>query len=313
MVLSPGDTLYRGCYSIIKLAGSGGMGYIYQARDTVRSRIVAIKEMKQQNLNRDELIKAQKRFQREADMLRKLSHSNLPRVYDSFSENGHSYLVMDFIEGKTLAELLVERSDKKLSINDVINYAIQLCDVLAYLHSRPHPIIFRDLKPANVMVTPKGDIYLIDFGIARFFKPGDLMDTELFGSLGFCPPEQLLGEGQTGVRSDLYSLGATLYFCLTGHNPRNNKPTVFNFTSVRDLNLQVPINLDNLILNLVATDEKKRPIDATAVLRHLNDIQLTAGNTTFDINGKANAMGSYYDAHRAKQALIQLQVKNDAK
>src|SRR5207302_10102764 len=104
-------------------------------------------------------------------------------------------------------------------------------------------------------------------------------------------------------------LGATLYFCLTGHNPRNNKPTVFNFASVRDFNVQVPINLDNLILNLVATDEKKRPMDAMGVLRHLNDIQLTAGNTTFDINGNANAMGSYYDARRAKQALIQLQAR----
>jgi tRNA A-37 threonylcarbamoyl transferase component Bud32 len=308
MELSPGHML-RGRYHIDELVGKGGMGYIYRATDTHKNRTVAIKEMIQHNLSTEELRSAQERFKQEAEMLKTLSHPHLPKVYESFNEKGHSYLVMDFIHGKNLAELLAATREGKLPVDAMIDYALQLCDVFAYLHSRPDPIIFRDMKPTNVMVTTKSHVYLIDFGIARVFKPGKLMDTEFFGSLGFCPPEQLLAVDQTDARSDLYGLGATLYYCLSGQHPKENKPNVFNFASLHKLDPRIPINLDNLILNMVATDKGRRPPNAAIVSQHLKAIQLAAQGTTIDLRDNANAMGSYYDARMARQAQLQLQIK----
>lgn len=303
MQLSPGYIL-RGRYEIIRLAGSGGMGNVYQARDKIKNRDVAIKQMIQKNLNTHDLMKAQERFQKEADLLRNLSHPNLPHVYESFIEQGNSYLVMDFIDGKNLDDITMAQPTKQLPVDRVIAIAIELCNVLAYLHSRPNPIIYRDLKPTNVMISNDDHVYLIDFGIARVFKQGQLMDTEFFGSLGFCPPEQLRGEEQTDASSDIFSLGATLYYCLTGNHPKNNKPTLFNFAP---LSQNVPPRLNMLLLNMVATDKKMRPSNINTILQQLYLIRQEANGVTSSFN--QDSMGYYYDQQIARQTQIEIQVR----
>jgi len=178
-------------YIIIGQAGRGGMGAVYQAVDThIAQRQVAIKEMGQSALSKDQVAVAMVRFQQEAAILGSLSHPNLPHIYDAFSEQERTYFVMDYIDGKTLYQLLKEGQQQPMPVSQVLHYALQLCDVLTYLHQQTPPIIFRDVKPTNVMVTQTGQIFLIDFGIARFFKEGQEQDTEFLGSRGYASPEQ---------------------------------------------------------------------------------------------------------------------------
>ncbi|GCE19864.1 serine/threonine-protein kinase [Dictyobacter kobayashii] len=295
--LAPQSLLFQR-YQIIALAGQGGMGAVYQALDTYENnRVVAIKEMSQINLRPEQLADAQQRFQGEARLLGSLQHPNLPQVYTAFNENGRSYLVMEFISGKTLLELLQESPTDWLSAGQVVGYALQLCAVLRYLHEHVPPIVFRDLKPGNVMVTNQGRVYLIDFGIARLFKQGQRFDTESFGSVGYAPPEQF-GHGQTTPRSDLYSLGATLFACLTGRYPSDNQPTPFHFLPVRDYNPSVPVELSNLIQQLVATDASKRPASADEVYWQLHALQQHGVSTTTPMHSS----NPFYDAKTAYAA-----------
>jgi serine/threonine protein kinase len=272
----PPQSLLQQHYVIVGQAGKGGMGAVYQAIDTYdpNRRRVAIKEMSQGRLSGEELREATEQFRREFTMLSRLSHPNLPRIYDAFAERGRSYLVMDFIDGKTLFQLLKESGNRPLPVLQVLDYASQLCDVLAYLHQQQPAIIFRDLKPTNVMVTPNGHVYLIDFGIARFFKEGQEQDTVLLGSPGYAPPEQH-GSSQTNPRSDLYSLGATLHCCLTGRDPYHAEDR-FVFPPVRQYNPQVPLEFDQLIQRLLALDEQQRPASAIEVQQVLTKIRQKA-------------------------------------
>lgn len=268
--LSPQSILLQR-YLIVQLAGRGGMSAIYQALDLqMGRRRVAIKEMSQENLSEQERAEAMARFQREAHLLGSLRHPNMPHIYDAFGANGRSFLVMDYIEGKTLLELLYT-AGQPLPVDQVLWYADQLCDVLAYLHQQKPPIIFRDLKPTNVMATPQGHVYLIDFGIARFFKEGQPQDTMLLGSPGYAPPEQH-GGGQTNPRSDLYALGATLHCCLSNLDPYHSADR-FSFAPLRKLNPQVPPELDQLVARLLSLDEKKRPSSALEVKKALARIR----------------------------------------
>jgi ABC-type thiamin/hydroxymethylpyrimidine transport system permease subunit len=173
-----------------------------------------------------------------------LNHPYLPRVTDHFSEGGKQYLVMDFVEGQSLAQLL-QQASAPLDVEQVLTWAKQLCDVLHYLHLQQPPIIFRDLKPANIMLEQDGTIKLIDFGIARIFKSGKTTDTTYFGTTGYAPPEQYGGKGQTDARSDIYALGACLHQLLTGHDPSLSP---FKFSTVRSLNPNVPQPIDQAIM-----------------------------------------------------------------
>ncbi|HLZ57131.1 MAG TPA: protein kinase [Ktedonosporobacter sp.] len=279
--LSP-QSLLQQRYIIVGQAGKGGMGAVYQATDIrLAHRRVAIKEMSQGHLNDEELEAANTRFQQEASMLCTLSHPNLPRIYDAFSENGRSYLVMDFIEGKTLYQLLREARGQPLQVAQVLTYARQLCEVLFYLHQQNPPIIFRDVKPTNIMVTENGQIFLIDFGIARFFKEGQQQDTALLGSPGYAAPEQH-GIAQSNPRSDIYSLGATLHYCLTGRDPYRAQPQ-FSFPPVRQYNPQVPVELDQLIQRMVAHDERARPASALEVQQSLMALYQKASEHTSNL------------------------------
>ncbi|HLG75578.1 MAG TPA: WD40 repeat domain-containing serine/threonine-protein kinase, partial [Ktedonobacteraceae bacterium] len=252
-------------YMIYGQAGRGGFGAVYKAADTeFGNRLVAVKEMSQSNLEPQELEAATESFKHEALLLAGLTHPNLPRIYEQFMENGRSYLVMDFIEGETLEQHLHKLAGQKLPPEKVFDIALQLCSVLEYLHTRQPPIIFRDLKPANIMITPSGHIYLIDFGIARHFKPGQEKDTVALGSSGYAPPEQY-GKSQTTLRADIYSLGATLHQLLSGDDPSESP---FHFAP---LHLTDPAlaGLDTLIMSMVSVNVDQRPASITLVQQEL--------------------------------------------
>ncbi len=249
-------------YRILDLVGKGGFGVVYKAADILfGNRLVAVKEMSQSGLNPQELLAATVSFQREAHMLVDLSHSNLPRIYDQFAEGRRWYLVMDFIEGQTLEELL-NITNQPLPLEQVLYIGIELSTVLNYLHTRYPPIIFRDLKPSNIMLTPGEHLYLIDFGIARHFKPGQTKDTIAFGTLGYAAPEQF-GKAQTTPRADIYSLGAILHQLITGNDP---SVTPFRFASLYTSSPSILARLEPIIMQMVEIDESKRP-DSTAIVK----------------------------------------------
>jgi WD40 repeat protein len=263
------QTQLRGRYVIVSLAGRGGYGAVYKARDTsFGNRLVAIKEMNQSSLNAQEFVSATNALYREALLLANLLHPNLPRIYEQFTENGRSYLVMDFIEGETLDDLIRKLPGRRMSVERALHLALQLCSVLEYLHTRQPPIIFRDLKPANVMITPAGHVFLIDFGIARHFKPGQKKDTAALGSSGYAPPEQY-GKSQTTIRADIYSLGATLHELLSGQDP-TDAPFRFESLLLNDPSLS---ELDHLILSMVSIDIDGRP---ATILKVRQDLQRIA-------------------------------------
>jgi len=250
-------------YRILQQIGKGGFGAVYKAADLqFGSRLVAIKEMSQSGLSAQELAEATAAFNREALLLAGLTHPNLPRIYEQFTDIGRCYLVMDFIEGETMEEHLNKINGKKLPIDKVLEMGIQLSMVLEYLHMRQPPIIFRDLKPANIMLTPHGHVYLIDFGIARHFKPGQAKDTTALGSSGYAAPEQY-GKTQTTPRADIYGLGATLHQMISGNDPSD---APFHFASLQLLNHPVLARLEKLITQMLDMDISKRP-DSIAIVR----------------------------------------------
>lgn len=270
----------KGRYRIIDKLGQGGFGAIYKVEDMLfHNAVRAAKEMGMRGLSPQETQKAIEAFKNEALLLADLSHPHLPRIHDHFEERGRWYLVMDYIDGETLATHLENVSDGKLPIAETVQIALQLCDVLGYLHHHQPPIIFRDLKPENVMITHDGNLYLIDFGIARFFKPGQSKDTMILGTPGYAAPEQY-GRMQTTVRSDIYSLGATLYHLISGINPGLN-PFLFQ---PLELDATVPgnIELEQLILQMLEIKAEKRPADIDNVaqeLQHIQQLQQTARKT----------------------------------
>ncbi len=177
---------------------------------------------------------------------------------------------MEFIEGETLEDYFARTEGGRLPVKEVLDIGIQLCSVLEYLHNHQPPIIFRDLKPGNIMRTADGHLYLIDFGIARHFKPGQSRDTIALGSLGYAAPEQY-GKAQTTARSDIYSLGVILHQALTGNDPVSNKPTMFDFPSLNLPGDPAAADLQKLLLQMLDRQESARP-DSTFVKQELQRI-----------------------------------------
>ncbi len=248
-------------YRVVRLAGKGGFGAVYEARDErfQAKRIVAIKEMSDGHLTPAERAQAIADFRQEADLLVQLKHPNLPDVSDFFEEGGKAYLVMEFIEGKTL-EKEQEDAGGPLDENRVMGWALQLCDVLGYLHTQPQPIVFRDMKPSNVMITRSGQIKLIDFGIARIFKSTAAKDTTSLGSRGYAPLEQY-GRGQSDARSDIYALGATLFDLLTKEVPADAPTRRINpqlFQTPRQLNPRISQAVENIVLKAMEQEPRDR-------------------------------------------------------
>jgi serine/threonine-protein kinase len=250
-------------YRIVRVLGGGGMGRVYLAHDIrLADKPSAVKEMRPDpHATPEEQEQAAEQFHREAAILAHLDHPNLPNVYDYFEERGCFYLVMDCVEGENLTERL-EQSPHGLPQETVLEWAIQLCDVLEYLHSQTPPVIFRDVKPANVMVTLEGTVKLIDFGVARLFDPTKRTDTLKMGTAGYAPPEQYAGQGQTTARSDIYALGATLHELLTGADP-TAQPFVFN--PPRTLDPSVSPSLSEAVMRAVNLNPSDRFPSAQAM------------------------------------------------
>lgn len=208
-------SLVDGKYRILDEVGRGGMSVVYLARNVRTNKQWAIKEVRKDGTNDYDIVRSN--LIAETDILKKLDHPNLPNIIDILDDGDSFIIIMDFIEGNSLQHYLKHSGAQ--SEEDVVQWAIQLCDVLGYLHSRVPPIIYRDMKPANVMLKPDGNISLIDFGTAREYKETAIEDTKCLGTQGYAAPEQYGGHGQTDARTDIYCLGATMYHLVTGHNP----------------------------------------------------------------------------------------------
>jgi len=246
-------TVLQGRYKISRLLGGGGMGMVYLASDQrLANRPCAIKEMVDHFIDQAQRIEANEYFAREADTLAQLKHQAIPAITDRFELANRHYLVMEYVEGRNLEEELAVRGEP-LPEGLVIDIARQLCDVLVYLHGLAPPIIYRDMKPSNVMLNSNGRVVLVDFGIARLFKAA--RKGTMIGTLGFAPPEQY--QGLVDPRSDIYSLGATLHYVLTGRDPEKFPP--FSFPPVRDLRPAVSSNLAGAIDAALAYEMDGRP------------------------------------------------------
>ena len=216
----PLGTLLKGKYRITRLVAGGGMSRVYEVaerRPDGTQRTWAMKELRADADDTHTLAEGRRLFEQEANILVRLSHPNLPQVSAFFAENGRSYLVMAFVDGESLEKRL-DAASAPLLESQVLDWSIQVCEVLTYLHSRPQPVIFRDIKPSNIMVGLDGRIKLIDFGIARTYKRGKPKDTITMGSENYAAPEQW-GKTQTDPRADIYGLGATMYHLLTNVPP----------------------------------------------------------------------------------------------
>jgi tetratricopeptide (TPR) repeat protein len=261
--LAPGTELQGGKYRIERPVASGGMGAVYLAMDRRfdDDEPCAVKEMLDDFHDEAERAQAVEWFKREAKFLLKLNHPSIPRVRDFFAEGGRRYLVMDFIEGRTLAEVFAKEANvvgvngaRGVSEERARNWARQICSVLTYLHSQEPPVIFRDLKPANIMVTNRDEIKLIDFGIARTVQTQ--RQATIIMTVGYAPPEQM--QGNPEPRSDIFALGSTIHRVLTQHDAANNKPTIFNFPPIRSLRPDVTVAFDMIIMKALAISAEQR-------------------------------------------------------
>jgi eukaryotic-like serine/threonine-protein kinase len=244
--LQSGTTLVRR-YHIQEVIGVGGMGSVYRARDLHFPnvvKLVAVKEMV--NMAPDPLVRKTivQNFEREANLLATLNHPSIPRIYDYFSEDDRSYLVLEFIHGKDM-EAIINDTNGFLPEEQVMGWGISLCDVLSYLHGhKPDPIIFRDMKPSNVMINHSGDVMLVDFGIAKTFQSG--IKGTMIGTEGYSPPEQYRGEATP--LADIYALGATMHHALTRRDPRLEPPFSFAERPLKRINQNVSSEME-LVVN----------------------------------------------------------------
>jgi serine/threonine protein kinase len=273
--LEPGVTLQER-YLILGLQGSGGMSSVYKARDLHFPNVTktaAVKEMINMATDPSMQEMVVRNFEREADLLATLSHPAIPRIYDYFTEGSSSYLVMEFIEGSDL-EAMLKDSDDFLPEDQVVQWSIELCDVLSYLHAhKPQPVMFRDVKPSNIMVDHHGHIRLIDFGIARIFQPGQ--KGTMIGTDGYAPPEQYRGEASPA--GDLYALGATLHHLLTLRDPRAEPPFSFAERPIREINAKVSTELESVIEAALAYDPKDRFTSAGSMKSALMSVARQTG------------------------------------
>ena len=261
------NTIIGGRYRVVKPLGGGGMKMVYLAEDLrLASRPSALAEMVDSFTSPDMQKQAVAAFQREADMLAQLSNEHIPRVFDRFSDQNHHYLVMEFIDGITLEQKLRDAGGK-MAEQDVIQIALQICDTLQYLHNLEPPVIYRDLKPSNVMIAVYGQVKLIDFGIARLFQPQS--NATMIGTQGYAPPEQYRGKAE--FRSDLYALAATMHHALSGRDPAAEPP--FSFPPLRSVCPGVTPALAELVDQSLQYDAVLRVSDAAEFKSRLLSIQ----------------------------------------
>lgn len=251
-------------YEILTEIGRGGMSVVYLAMDRRLNKQWAVKEIKKQVNNSYNDIVIQSLIT-ESNLMKKLDHPALPRIVDIIDDGSTIYIVMDYIEGTSLDRVLDERG--AIGQDTVIEWAKQLCDALNYLHGRTPPIIYRDMKPANVMLKPEGTLKIIDFGIAREFKEYNIADTVCLGTKGYAAPEQFGGQGQTDARTDIYSLGVTLYQLITGKNPTEPPYEIY---PIRYWNPSLSVGLENIILKCTQLNPDDRYQNCSELMYALN-------------------------------------------
>ncbi len=268
-MLQPG-TVLRERYKIIESVKTGGMGAVYEAEDLrLEGRRCAIKEiLLGSGMDTATRAQAQEQFHREASILARLDHPNLPKVSDYFSDSDHDFLVMDFVPGRDLKEIMDEarRQDRFLDEHDVLKWAAQLCDALEYLHTQEPPVVHRDIKPGNIKLTPDGRIKLVDFGLVKLLAPGDDRTITVLqgrGTAAYTPLEQYGGDvGHTDVRSDIYSFGATLYHLMTHQAPPDAKQLFLHPESLAapsEINPKISQRVEQAILHALKTHPADRP------------------------------------------------------
>ncbi|HTY56869.1 MAG TPA: protein kinase [Candidatus Binataceae bacterium] len=280
------NTIVGSRYRVVKALGGGGMKLVYLAEDLrLAARPCALAEMVDSITNPQMQSQAVAAFQREADMLAELNNEHIPRIYDRFNEQNRHYLVMEFVDGVTLEEAL-KAAGGKLEQERVVEIALQILDTLDYLHNLEPAVIYRDLKPSNVMLTPGGQVKLIDFGIARHFQP--LSNATMIGTQGYAPPEQY--RGKVEARSDLYALGATMHHALTGRDPTTEPP--FSFPPLKKAMPEISAALADLVDNALSYDVEKRIASAGEFKRRLIAIQLGATNGSSAAEASPIVLGS---------------------
>lgn len=261
-------SLVDGKYKILNKVGQGGMSVVYLAMNEKANKQWAVKEVRKDGVKDFEIVK--QGLVAETDILKKLSHPNLPSIIDVIDTDESFIIIMDYIQGNSLNKALEEFGAQPQE--NVIAWAKQLCDVLGYLHTRNPAIIYRDMKPANIMLKPDGNVTLIDFGTAREYKDKNLADTTCLGTVGYAAPEQFGGMGQTDARTDIYCLGATLYHLVTGKNPCEPP---YEIRPIREINPSLSSGLERIILKCTQRDPNDRYQSAAELmyaLEHYNEI-----------------------------------------
>lgn len=247
-------------YEILKEIGHGGMSVVYLAMDRRLNKQWAVKEIRRQgNGKNDEIVINS--LLAEANMMKRLDHPALPRIVDIIDNGVTIFVIMDYIEGESLDKILLAEGPQ--DEEKVIEWSKQIADALRYLHSQKPPIIYRDMKPANVMLKPEGNIKIIDFGIAREYKETSLADTTVLGTKGYAPPEQY--SGQTDARSDIFALGMTMHHLLSGEDPRKQK----GYAPVRQYNPKVSEGMEKIIDKCVEPAPEKRYQNCTSLIYDL--------------------------------------------
>lgn len=265
VVLAEIGSVIEGKYEILKLVGRGGMSKVYLAMDKRLNKQWAVKEIEKSTREKNTNEVVIQSAIAEANLIKRLDHPALPRIVDIIDRDNVIYVIMDYIEGEPLSKIIDEYGAQPQEL--VIEWAKQLCEVLDYLHTRKPSIIYRDMKPANVMLKPDGNLKLIDFGIAREFKEKNLADTVSLGTKGYAAPEQFGGKGQTDARTDVYCLGVTLYHLVTGQNP--SEPP-YELYPIRNWNPNLSGGLEKIILKCTQLNPDDRYQSCAELLYALN-------------------------------------------
>ncbi len=252
-----------GKYKILNKIGQGGMSVVYLAMNEKANKQWAIKEVRKDGKQDIEVVK--QNLIAETDILKKLSHPNLPSIIDVIDAEDSFLIVMDYIEGNSLSHAIKEGGAQPQAY--VVEWAKQLCDVLGYLHSRKPPIIYRDLKPANIMLQPNGEVCLIDFGTAKEFMNDNVEETSCLGTRGYAAPEQYGGRGRTDARTDIYCLGATMYHLVTGRSPAEPP---YEMKPIRWWDPTLSSGLEEIILKCTKTDPDERYQSCSELMFALN-------------------------------------------
>ncbi|HET7088202.1 MAG TPA: serine/threonine-protein kinase, partial [Anaerolineae bacterium] len=286
MLLSPGNVLHTR-YRIVGLLGQGGMAAVYCAHDRTFDRMVAIKQLRPDPFASERaLAEARQQFKQEAQILATLDHPNLPRVTDYFESEGFEYLVMDYVEGQTLSDLVAQHGNG-LDEGQVLDWADQLLAALEYIHQHEH--VHRDVKPSNIRLTPDGRIFLVDFGLVKLFDPTNPKTATIMHGLGtpeYAPPEQYDAHvGHTDPRSDVYALGATMYHLFTGRAPATATQRVADPSSFRAphaLGAHISADVERAILRALELQPAKRFDSATTMRAALRQArrQVTVADAT---------------------------------